>query len=593
MRKGLKFLLCFVFSLFIGIGIINAEDAPNSIHLSEGPSDGNNNGWVIYNIRSGFPFYGKKLDTNNDGLFDRYIFCLDSHKNFAFGSDLSKSSAIYNSQSEIEKQIGNVYARADQFGLGKSNTESHTITIDGIEYTIREDELYAVTQMVIWDIVHPGDTGVNGNGYVQDYQDWINDSDNPERAKVFRELQAARNGIAVNDSGKYTVSLTGVDGMREDGDYLVSNEYTVNAGSAFSSGFEFNVTATSQNTGVQKYVNGQWSNWSSSLTVIGEEKIRVRVLKPTTGVGNVTATVSIGKSGFSGGWAAYFYAAPDQATQQNIALALPVTRNVSSSVTIKGSYVNTVTLKVSKTDATGQKELAGAKLTLKDLQGNIKESWISTEEEHQISGLLAGDIYELIEDYAPDGYAPLQNSIKFVLHDNGKVSTCKNVTNGVCEEMSEEDKLLIKNEVTKLLISKLDVSSGEEIIGAELKICTIEAYNQDGRDCKPDKDEWKWTSGEEPKYIEKLTIGKYVLIETLPADGYEAEMIINDNLTSAYEFDITESGPLKIDVCNKLVGKIKVPNTGISTLNMIAIGGLMLFVGYETIKIYRRKVNAK
>ena len=34
---------------------------------------------------------------------------------------------------------------------------------------------------------------------------------------------------------------------------------------------------------------------------------------------------------------------------------------------------------------------------------------------------------------------------------------------------------------------------------------------------------------------------------------------------------------------------LNAPNTGLSTLNLFAIGGLMVLAGYETIKIYRRK----
>ena len=78
------------------------------------------------------------------------------------------------------------------------------------------------------------------------------------------------------------------------------------------------------------------------------------------------------------------------------------------------------------------------------------------------------------------------------------------------------------------------------------------------------------------------------MIETLPASNYDKEMIVNGELMSVYKFSISpENHDVKIDVYNRLL--IDVPNTGISTLNLFAIGGLMIFTGYEIINIYRKR----
>lgn len=595
MKKGFKFLLCLILSIFIGIGAVNADDILETYTLEQ--REGNN--WQVYNINPNWPFYRKLLNINGT---DRYIFCLDSGQNFAFGQLIRRNGSIYPDQAIKEAQVANVYSRAYEIGLG----EHGEVTLPSIKAigsngefagvaTVDEHELYAITQMAIWNIVHGTDT----DGYTEYYSSWIQGKN--DYNLVFNDLMwHAVHGIARNKDESYddySLTTNGSNVMIEskDGKYLVSGVYTLKANDVYSGDVEFTIVAPSYpNTGIKK-ANEPDTSYRSSVTIHKNESVRFRVLKPSSGTGSVDPVISYKttRETFPGGWGAYFYQKdPYDGPYQNIAIPYPALRNPGpKSLQLTGSYTNTVTLKVSKTDATGQKELEGAQLSLNDSSGRELISWESSTSERVIYGLNPGEIYEIVENYAPEGYAPLKNSIKFVLHSNGKVSTCKSVNNGVCEEMPEEDKLLIKNEITKLDISKRDVTTGEEIVGAELKICTIAAYEQDGKDCKPDKDEWSWVSGEEPHRIEGLTIGKYVLIETLPMEGYAVEMYINDEATSAYEFEITESGPLKIDVYNKLLKDV--PKTGISVINLIAIGGLMVFIGYETINIYRKKVNTK
>ena len=64
-------------------------------------------------------------------------------------------------------------------------------------------------------------------------------------------------------------------------------------------------------------------------------------------------------------------------------------------------------------------------LKLFDRKGNLVDSWTSTEEEYKISGLIPNDIYEIVEELAPEGYVKLSTSIKFRINDEGKVETLK------------------------------------------------------------------------------------------------------------------------------------------------------------------------
>ena len=347
-------------------------------------------------------------------------------------------------------------------------------------------------------------------------------------------------------------------------------------------------------------------------------------------------------------------------------------------------FVNQAYLEVSKTDATGQNEIAGAEMKLLDKNGNLVESWTSTEDSHKISGLIPNDVYEIIEELAPEGYVKLSTSIKFRINDEGKVETLKCTTaesnstsNGMtCEVMSAEEILQIKNDVTKLMVSKIDITTQEEMPGAKLQILkadgtpvyqngqilewistnephyiemlpvgdyklvetlspegyvavknevyftveetngiqTVVFENKPVEEKTPTKvviSKKDFTTGEEiegahlqildengnvvadwisektPHYIEELAVGKYTLIETLPADGYNAEMIVEGMLTSKYEFEVTEGGVVAIDVYNDII--TDVPVTGMNVSATYVAGSMAVIIGLGTITIARRK----
>ena len=76
-------------------------------------------------------------------------------------------------------------------------------------------------------------------------------------------------------------------------------------------------------------------------------------------------------------------------------------------------------IEISKQDITTKKELPGAHLTLKDADGNVIESWVSTDTPHSIEKLPAG-WYELSETQAPDGYL-VAESIRFEVLPTGEI----------------------------------------------------------------------------------------------------------------------------------------------------------------------------
>jgi uncharacterized surface anchored protein len=372
-------------------------------------------------------------------------------------------------------------------------------------------------------------------------------------------------------------------------------------------------------------------------------------------------------------------------------------------------------MKIGKVDITTHEEIENAKFIVTDpkISGkdandneiNIVDSWTSGDDgkdengkikPHKIVGIELGHRYRLSEYQAPEGYYKMTTDIDFEMYEDGTIKTFDPTTGQEIKNLTGENyQLLVPNETTKLYVSKTSFVTGEEIEGAELKICTKDAYDAatatgNGNECTAS---WSWTSGDDgkdengkikPHLIEKMATGTYYLIETTAPAGYikqtkavmfeykEGEqtqkvefkneptkvtiqkldlvtkqrikgatlqilnasdrtiakdangteltwvsredadweiyalpageyiliekvtptdykegMIINDITTNEYKFTVSDQeGDLNIKVGIEV---LNAPNTGISTLNLFAIGGLLIFAGYETIRIYRKK----
>ena len=147
-------------------------------------------------------------------------------------------------------------------------------------------------------------------------------------------------------------------------------------------------------------------------------------------------------------------------------------------------------IEITKTSLTDGKELEGAKLQVTDESGKVVDSWTSGKEAHIIKELVVGQKYTLTETKPADGYVTAE-SITFTVEDTAK-----------------SQKIEMKDDVTKVEISKTDIS-GKELPGAKLTI-----LDKDGKTVE------SWTSEEKPYYIEMLPIGEYTLREESAPDGY-------------------------------------------------------------------------
>ena len=166
------------------------------------------------------------------------------------------------------------------------------------------------------------------------------------------------------------------------------------------------------------------------------------------------------------------------------------------------------TVELTKTDLTTGKELPGAHLKVTDSDGNIVDEWTSTEESHVIKELVVGKEYTMTETKPADGYVTAE-SITFTV-----------------ENTAEVQKHDMKDDVTKVEISKTDITGETEIPGAKLTILD-----------KDDQVVESWTSTEEAHYIEKLPIGKYTLREEQAPKGCL--------LTGDVTFEVKDTGEIQ------------------------------------------------
>ena len=174
-------------------------------------------------------------------------------------------------------------------------------------------------------------------------------------------------------------------------------------------------------------------------------------------------------------------------------------------LTITNSYVDK-TVKISKVDATNQKELEGAHIQVIDKDGKIVDEWKSAKEPHVVNNLKPGEIYTLRETVAPDGYT-VTSDTTFALKEDGTVDQDKTKTTAT---VSDKGVVLVEDNMTSVSISKVDITSQKELAGAHIQI-----LDKDGMIVE------EWDSTDKAYTIKGLKTGEtYTLRETVAPNGY-------------------------------------------------------------------------
>lgn len=210
---------------------------------------------------------------------------------------------------------------------------------------------------------------------------------------------------------------------------------------------------------------------------------------------------------------------------------------------------------LSKVKLTDNTELAGASLKITDEAGNEIISWISgnadsikiTDKAYElgyrnlraemlngnlvVNGLLQNKTYQMTETRPADGFVSAE-SIKFKLTEgniNGEATTVVTVIgNDGNESVQPENKVIMKDDTTKVSFSKTAITGSSELPGCDLKI-----IDENGNVIE------KWTSTKKPHVIDgKLVAGKtYKFTETRPKDGYATAKSI--------KFTVSDTGEIQ------------------------------------------------
>ena len=123
---------------------------------------------------------------------------------------------------------------------------------------------------------------------------------------------------------------------------------------------------------------------------------------------------------------------------------------------------------ISKQDITNGKELPGAKLEIRDADGNLVEGWTSTKTSHTVRGLELEKAYTLTETRAPDGYTEAE-SIVFKLVQEGNEQSNIVYVKSDDDWVKLNDATVIMQDAPVLDIDKTDIT-GNLLPGATLTI---------------------------------------------------------------------------------------------------------------------------
>ena len=166
-------------------------------------------------------------------------------------------------------------------------------------------------------------------------------------------------------------------------------------------------------------------------------------------------------------------------------------------------------VQISKTDIATGKEISGAKLKITDADGKTIAEWVTDGTPHYMERIPMGT-YTLTETMAPteQGYVRAE-SVTFEVGPTGDIQRVE-----------------MKDDFTKVEISKADMTDGRELPGAKLKLTDASANTIA-----------EWETNGQPHRIERLKPGDYTLIETAAPTGYL--------LSEEVHFTVQETGKIQ------------------------------------------------
>ncbi len=232
-------------------------------------------------------------------------------------------------------------------------------------------------------------------------------------------------------------------------------------------------------------------------------------------------------------------------------------------------FVNDFTkVEISKTDIVTGEPVIGATLQILtvDADGSVSDEpiheWVTTEDVHYIERFPQGE-YVLREIMAPAGYIVAQD-VHFTVQDTGDIQVVE-----------------VRDDFTKVEITKTDIVTGEPVVGATLQIFPVDA---DGK--VADEAIHEWVTTEETHCIERLPQGDYILREIMAPDGYVVAKDVAFTVEDTGEIQVVE---MKDDFTKLEIIKVDAetgkPLAG-ATLQLIDVDGNVLYEWVSTTEPY-------
>ena len=389
---------------------------------------------------------------------------------------------------------------------------------------------YYITQTALWWYL---DDTTGSSNLSSSFK--TNGSDKYNLRPYIKNLVAKAKEAKAKGYQKTTLSTSISDkslSMTSDGKNYVSNEVKVS--STNISEYKVSITSGPEGTSIIDKTGKAKTTFSSS------ETFRVKV--PVSKVDGTKETIKVKISATGKIYKAYEYQ-PDVQSQQNVtpSVITPVEEKVETSIDLSISTSKITIVKIDK--ATGN-AIAGAKLVLKDSEGNEITSWTSTTLGHVIKNLPNGT-YTVEETKAPNGYELTEEVVKFTISDN-----------------SREQKIKFYNEAKERVVNiiKVDQSTGEPLAGA-----VIVVKNSNGQEVA------RFTTTTDPYVLTGLKDGTYTVEEVSAPSGYQKS-------NEVYSFTLdAEHVSHQITIENAPI--VEVPNTGVASSILLVILGLGIIGG--------------
>jgi hypothetical protein len=408
---------------------------------------------------------------------------------------------------------------------GVSYTLGSAITDPGMSYILAKGannstkSQYFVTQSALW--IYMQDKGLmTYSNSVNTLKNNVNKSSASEAVSIRNLVSEAKAQTSVDSTLTLSTDTTTLTfTLNSDKSSYISNVVKV------TSNASYNVTVSGANA-TKEDVDGGF-----------------RIVVPASSVSSLSTSVSVSVSASKTVYTSYKYS-PSNSKYQTMSYTIPDT--LSKKVELSGT-IKTTQVTISKVDATNSQELPGATLNLSCNDGAYTKEWVSTNQPVVLTDVPEGTC-SLTETIAPEGYIKSSETITFNVVA-GKVT---------------ETQVMKNSPLNTVTISKVDVTNGEELPGATLKLsCNDGAYVKE------------WVSTTEPNVLTDVPDGTCSLTETIAPEGYiKSEETITFTVESgkATATQVMKNAPevktfeveiSKLDVANskELVGaKLEVTN---------------------------------